>query len=269
MQEKSKRVYVITGASSGIGLALAQQLAGRGETVYALARRTISDTKNLVSLTLDVNDPEQVQRVIKEIISRSGRIDVLVQAAGFGLAGAVEAMLPAEAENQMATNFLGVCHLLGPVLAQMRSQKAGLLVHLGSVAGFLPLPFQACYSASKAALSALTLALANEVKPYGIKCLLVQPGDTQTGFTKARVFSEATWDLPYAERCRRSIERMAADENAGMSQEKMASLIIRRMDRRRTPLVYTPGLFYKLADLMHRLLPTRLVNGIMYRLYAS
>ncbi len=269
MLEMKKHIYGITGARSGIGLALAQQLAGRGDTGYALARRRIKDEAGLVSLTLDVTDPDQVNRVIGQIIEEAGRIDVLVQAAGFGLAGAVEAMLPQEAKDQMATNYLGVCHLLGPVLAQMRSQSGGLIVHLGSVAGFLPLPFQACYSASKAALSALTLALAAEVRPFGIKCLLVQPGDTRTGFTQARVFSTATWELPYAEPCRRSIDRMAADENAGMSQEKMARLIIRRMDRRRPPLVYTPGLFYKLAALLSRLLPVRLVNGIMYQLYAK
>lgn len=266
---KNKRVFLITGASSGIGLALARQLAARGDTVYAVARRGIKAEANLYSLNMDVTCPEQVNEVVSQVIARAGRIDVLVQAAGFGLAGAVEAMLPQEAREQMATNYLGVCHVLGPILAQMRSQGQGLVVHLGSVAGFLPLPFQACYSASKAALAALTLALASEVKPYGIKCLLVQPGDTRTGFTKARVFSAATWDLPYAERCRRSVERMAADENAGMSQEKMAQLIIRRLDRSRPPLVYTPGVLYKFAAFLARVLPARLVNGIMYQLYAK
>ncbi len=168
----------------------------------------------------------------------------------------------------MATNFLGVCNLLPPVLEQMRRQGAGLIVQLGSVAGFLPIPFQACYSASKAAVAALMQALANEVRPFGIHCMLVQPGDTKTGFTTARVVSAANDQLPYADRCRRSIERMASDEQNGMPADQMARLIIRRIDRPRPPLVYTPGLLYKTAALLNRLLPRGWVNAILYRMYA-
>jgi short-subunit dehydrogenase len=178
-------------------------------------------------------------------------------------------MTPQEASDQMATNYLGVCNMLPPVLAQMRQQGSGLIVQLGSVAGFLPIPFQACYSASKAAVAALIQALANEVRPYGIRCLLVQPGDTRTGFTDARVISQDNDLLPYAARCRRSIARMAADEQNGMPAAKMARLIIRRIDQRRPPQIYTPGLLYKVAALLNRLLPRRLVNAILYLMYAS
>ncbi|MDW7659775.1 MAG: SDR family NAD(P)-dependent oxidoreductase, partial [Bacillota bacterium] len=221
------RVVVITGASSGIGKALAGQMAMRGDHVYALAR-SLPDQfgqtavpGNLRTMKLDVTDAEAARAVIARVVAEEQRIDVLIQAAGFGLAGAVEAMTSQEAAAQMATNYLGVCNMLPPVLARMRQQGSGLIVQLGSVAGFLPIPFQACYSASKAAVAALTQALANEVKPYGIRCLLVQPGDTQTGFTDARIISKDNDLLPYAARCRRSVERMAADEQNGMPAEKM------------------------------------------------
>lgn len=270
------RVVVITGASSGIGLEMARQFAAGGDRVYALARR-LPDTGNgpaalaagdWFNMPLDVTDAEAAHQAVARIVAREGRIDILVQAAGYGLAGSVEAMTPADAAGQIGTNFLGACHLLGPVLACMRARKSGLIIQLGSVAGLLPIPFQACYSASKAALAALTMALANEVRPHGIRCMLVQPGDTRTGFTEARVLSAADATLPYAERCQRSITRMAADEQKGMPADRMAGLIIRQANRNRPPLVYTPGMFYKLAALLSRVLPRRWVMAVIYALYA-
>ena len=270
-----QRVIVITGASSGIGKALAGQLAGRGERVYALARSLPDQTGpelpdgSPMTLKLDVTDAQAARTVLDQIIAREQRIDVLILAAGFGLAGAVEAMTPEEAACQMATNFLGASHVLPPVLACMRQQHQGLVVQLGSVAGFLPIPFQACYSASKAAVAALVQAMANEVRPYGIRCLLVQPGDTQMGFTAARMVSPATAALPYADRCSRSVARMATDEQNGMTAEKVARLIIRKIDRRHPPLVYTPGVLYKTAAVLNRLLPVSWVNAILYLMYAK
>lgn len=274
------RVIVITGASSGIGKALAEQLSEQGDCVYALARSLPDHMKKeeqvnegngcLYTCPLDVTDPEAVQSVLKRILTREyGRIDILIQSAGFGLAGPIEAMTPKEAKAQMAVNFLGSCYMLPPVLSAMRRQKSGLIVQLGSVAGFLPIPFQACYSASKAAVSALMQALENEVKPYGIRCMLVQPGDTKTGFTSARMISKMDSDMPYADRCRRSIERMAADEQSGMTAEQMARLIVRRINKRRPPSVYTPGAFYKTIYFLQRLMPRRLIQAVLYRMYAA
>jgi|LSQX01.2.fsa_nt_gb short-subunit dehydrogenase len=270
------RVVIITGASSGIGKALAEQLAASGCRVYALARSLMDDFSGqqedggcLCSAPLDVTDAVAANKMVGRIMQHEQRVDVLIQAAGYGLAGSVEATEAFDAASQIQTNFTGSCTLLPSVLAVMRRQKAGLVVQLGSVAGFLPIPFQAIYSASKAAVAALMMALANEVKPYGIRCMLVQPGDTRTGFTAARVCSPADEYLPYADRARRSIARMSADEEKGMAAEKMASLIIRRINRRKPPLVYTPGLLYKTAALLRKLLPMRLVNAILYRMYAA
>lgn len=267
-----QRVIVITGASSGIGKAIAEQLSEQGDRVYALARSLTdneSDSEsNMQSRQLDVRDPDAVNRVLSAIIQLEKRIDILILAAGFGLAGAVEAMTPDEAQSQMATNFLGVCHVLSPVLRQMREQKSGSVIQIGSVAGFLPIPYQACYSASKAAVSALMKATANEMKPHGIQCMVVQPGDTRTGFTDARVISPATANLPDADRCLRSIERMAADERKGLSADQMAQLIIRRLNRRKIPIQYTPGCLYRLAWFLNRLLPVRVIQRILYEMYA-
>lgn len=273
------KVIVITGASSGIGKAMADQLSKQGHFVYALARRLPDGLANpekihffkpgmLCPVQLDVTNPVAAQRIVRQIIERENRIDILVQAAGFGLAGAVEDASPEEMEAQIDTNLFGSCYLLNPVLTQMRLQHAGMIVQLSSVASFMPLPFQAFYSASKAAVTSLMLALANEVRPFGIQVMVVQPGDTQTGFTDSRMMSAVSHRSSYAERSQRSVGKMAADEQKGMSSARMASLIIRKMLRKRAPLIYIPGLFYKAAAVVQRLLPIRLVNSLLYFLYA-
>ena len=278
-QADDSKVIIITGASSGIGKAMADQLSQSGHIVYALARRLpdgLTDPQQIhffepglhCPVQLDVTDPVAAQHVIKQIIGRERRIDILVQAAGFGLAGAVEDATPEEMDAQIDTNLLGSCYLLNPVLAQMRQQHDGLIVQLSSVASFMPLPFQAYYSASKAAVTSLMLALANEVRPFGIQVMVVQPGDTQTGFTDSRIMSSLSSQSSYADRSRRSVSKMAADEQKGMTSARMAGLIIRRMFQKRPPLVYIPGLFYKAAAVVQRILPARLVNSLLYFLYA-
>lgn len=266
----SPRVVVITGARSGIGYALAEQLNAAGNRVYALSRGlkdNLTEKDEIQTLTLDVTDDQASRDVIRRIIEKEAHIDILILAAGYGLAGAVEALSSNAISDQMATNFLGACHLLSPVLEHMRKQESGLIVQIGSVAAFMPLPFQACYSASKAAVSALVQAVANEVKPYGIRCMIVQPGDTQTGFTEARQIDKITEALPYGERFHRSIARMTRDEQQGITADKLACMIIRRINRKKPPLIYIPGAFYKTAALFNRILPVRWINAILYGLY--
>lgn len=283
MNEKAtpKRVALVTGASSGIGRAIAIELSRHHFQVYAAARRlpdffddplaaaVFAEAASIRPVSLDVNDEAAARQLFSRILAVEGRLDCLVQAAGYGVAGSVEDTGSDEARAQMETNFFGSIHLLPPVLEQMRRQKSGLIVQVGSVAGILPVPFQAYYSASKAALAALTLALADEVRPWGIRCLLVQPGDTKTGFTSARIMTRNAFNPDYAERCQRSVMRMAADEEGGTSADAAARQIVRQMLRRRPPLVMTIGFFYKLVGLASRLLPLKLVRRVIGMIYAG
>lgn len=274
------QVALVTGASSGIGQAIASELCRHGFRVYAAAR-SLPDyfinsgcekqvgTGCLRPVTLDVTDEAAVGAIWQQVMAVEGRLDCLVQAAGFGLAGSVEDTAAAEARAQMETNFFGSVHFLPLVLEQMRRQKSGLIVQLGSVAGFLPIPFQAYYSASKAALAALILALADEVRPWGIRCLLVQPGDTQTGFTRSRILARGSEGSDYSRRCGRSITKMAADENRGVPAAAVASQIVRQICKRRPPLVYTPGLLYKIANILTKILPLRLYRRVIGLMYAG
>jgi short-subunit dehydrogenase len=271
-------VAVVTGASSGIGQAIAAELAHRGLHVYGLARRLPdyfddpAEGQNIGRGYLrpvrgDVTDHVAFREAIAKIIDLEGRLDCLVQAAGYGIAGSVEDTSAEEAFQQMNTNFFGAANGLPPVLKQMRQQKRGLIVQIGSVTGVLTFPFQAYYSASKAALAALTLALGDEVRPWGLRCMLVQPGDTRTGFTEARRYTAAAAGSDYEKSCCRSIDKMAADEMGGKPASAIAVKIVRQMMRRRPPLVYTPGFFYKVVVVLSRWLPLRFVRWALSRIY--
>jgi short-subunit dehydrogenase len=273
-------VAVVTGASSGIGKAVADELAGRGMHVYAIARslpdyfqdsgtHQAKGSGFIRPVKVDVTDPAAMHSAIDRIIQTEGKLDCLFQAAGYGIAGAVEDTSPGEAEQQMKTNFLGSAYALAPVLRQMRGQRRGMIVQVGSVAGALPVPFQAYYSASKAALAALTLALGDEVRPWGIRCLLVQPGDTRTGFTLARILAEAASQSEYQEICSPSISKMEKDETNGMLPETVARRIVRCMCRRNPPIVYTPGFFNKAVTFLAPKFPIRLVRWVEALMYAK
>ena len=262
-----KRVAVITGGSSGIGLCTAQALAQKGLTVYELSRheRTHAD---IVHITADVTDEASLVRAAEQIWQREGRVDILVNNAGFGISGAVEFTDTEEAKKQFDVNFFGMVRTNHAFLPYLRKQGFGRIVNISSVAAPIAIPFQSYYSAAKAAIDSYTLSLQNELRPYGITVCAVRPGDIKTGFTAAREKS-AVGDEAYQGRIARSVSRMERDEQNGMRPEAAGKFIARAALRKRTKPLLTIGLSYKCFVMLQKLLPCRLVNWIVYLLYAK
>lgn len=209
-----KKVAVLTGGTSGIGMQTALALKDAGYTVYELSRRA-QGVEGLNHLVADVTDEAAVKNAVDEIIKCEGRIDVLVNNAGFGISGAVEFTKTEDAKRLFDTNFFGMVNMNRAVIPVMREAGRGRIVNIGSVAGQIPIPFQTYYSAAKAATNSYTMALANELRPYGVTVCAVQPGDIKTGFTKAREKSIDGDDI-YGGRIGRSVARMEHDEQTGM-----------------------------------------------------
>ena len=212
------RVAVITGGSSGIGLHAARALRGRGLNVYELSRRAENAEPGVTHLQADVTDEAQVNAAVAEILRREGRIDILINNAGFGISGAIEFTPAQEARRQFDVNFFGMVNMNHAVLPIMRQQGGGRIVNMSSVAAPIAIPFQAYYSASKAAVRTYSLALASEVRPFGIEVCVIMPGDIATGFTAARRKS-CDGDDVYHGRIARSVAVMEHDEQTGMSAE--------------------------------------------------
>ena len=187
------RVVLVTGASSGIGRACAEHLAGRGFRVFGASRRPPSVALPGLAdpwLTMDVREEDAVERGVLQAVVAAGRLDAVVCCAGYSVFGSVEELAVAKAREQIETNLVGTLTVLRATLPHLRSTR-GRAVVVGSLAGRAPIPFQAHYSATKAALDALTLALRVEVAPFGVGVCLVEPGDIRTAFNENMDWGDA------------------------------------------------------------------------------
>ena len=261
-----KKVALVTGGTSGIGLACARALQRAGWQVYTLSRREGGDAA-FRHMACDVTDEAACRRAAADVVKETRRLDLLVHCAGSGISGAAEFTEYAEAERQIAINLLGAANMARAVIGPMRNQCGGRIIFISSVAAVTPIPFQAWYSASKAALNSYAMALHNEVSRFGISVCAVMPGDTATGFTAAR-HKAVTGDDMYQGAISRSVSRMERDEMSGASPDKCASLVVRLAGKRKTAPTYTVGAGYAALTFLAKLLPGSLCRWILKKLYA-
>lgn len=259
------RICVITGGTSGIGLCTALEMKSRGYEVFEISRRR-QGTEGINHISADVTDEKHIDEVISYIIDRAGRIDVLINNAGFGISGAVEFTETADAKKQFDVNFFGTVNMNRAVIPFMRRAGGGRIINISSVAAPIAIPFQAYYSAAKAAINSYTMALINEVRPYNISVCAVQPGDICTGFTAAREKS-CEGDRIYGGRISESVAVMERDEQNGMKPEAAARFIASVAEARKVRPVYTIGFRYRLFCGLAKLLPAGLVSYIVGRIY--
>ncbi|MEO0340889.1 MAG: oxidoreductase [Bacteroidota bacterium] len=185
----SKNVWLITGASSGFGKAIAEYAVNKGYQVVATARRAeklealaSNAPEQILPVTMDVTDRAQVKAGIEKAVDHFGQIDVLINNAGYGIVGALEETPEQELRQQMETNFFGAMAVMQEVLPVLRKQRSGAIVNMSSMGGNMSFGGFSAYSASKFALEGASEALAQEVAPFGIKTMIVEPGAFRTAF---------------------------------------------------------------------------------------
>ena len=199
----TSKIVLITGCSTGIGHDLARRLARANYTVVATARHPewLSDLDVALQLPLDVTDPTSVASATQEVVRRFGRIDILINNAGYAVRGAVEDIPVEQVQQMFDVNVYGVMRMIRSVVPYMRQQKAGRVITIGSLAGRLVLPVNGTYSATKFALEALSDALRVELAPFGIQVVLIEPGNIRSNFmTTAQANSQeilSNPDSPY------------------------------------------------------------------------
>jgi NAD(P)-dependent dehydrogenase (short-subunit alcohol dehydrogenase family) len=208
MNSKGLGVALVTGASAGIGKAAAQALARAGYEVFGTSRRaTAAPTPGITTLVCDVTSDESVKQVVKDVVARAGRIDVLVNNAGRSLIGGAEESSIGQAQDLFDVNVFGIFRMTNEVLPIMRSQGKGRIINMSSVAGFLPGPFTALYNSTKHALEGYSESLDHELRTFGVRVALVEPAFTRTAlednsvqpdrvssvYDKGRSAMNATW----------------------------------------------------------------------------
>ena len=270
-----KKVVVITGASKGIGRATAKLFLEKGCTVYALSRSGC-DLGGVNSVVCDVTDGIQLKKAIDGVYESEKRIDILINNAGSGISGAVEKTVTADARRLFELNFFAPFEAIKYTIPYMRSLKSGRginaggkIINVGSIAGAMHIPFQAFYSASKAAVEALTNCLRGELAPFGIKLTTIMPGDTRTNFTDAREKDFVKEDPDYGERIYNSIKLMEEDERGGMPPEKVAQKIYKAACLKSPKPAYIVGFKYNFFAFLNKALPKRLVQWVLNSMYAK
>lgn len=258
-------VVVVTGGSRGIGRAAARLFAQNGYRVYEFSRSG-SNFESVCHITVDITDRQSVEAAFRTVFEAEGRLDVLVNNAGFGISGAVEFADPGSVRRLFDANFFGALNCIQCALPYFRKSGGGRIINVSSVAAAIAIPFQSFYSAAKAALNSLTLSLINELNPFSIKVCAVMPGDVRTGFTASREKSRVGEEL-YGRAIERAVAVMESDEENGMAPELVAQSIYRVSRKKRPKPFYVAGKKYKFFMLLFKLLPAGLSNRIVGSIY--
>jgi NAD(P)-dependent dehydrogenase (short-subunit alcohol dehydrogenase family) len=257
-----KKIALVTGASSGIGEATATRLSEAGFTVYGTSRRGAQGEERAYEmLPLDVTSDDSVQTAVAAVISIEGRIDLLVNNAGFGVApaGAEESSIE-QAQAIFDTNFFGVVRMTRAVLPHMRSRGQGRILHIGSVLGFLPMPYGALYAASKHAIEGYSESLDHELRNWGIRSIVIEPAYTRTPFDANLLEPDAKL-VAYGE-VRDTVTRRVQEAMAGAEGPAVvAETVLKAALASKPKLRYTAGGLAKRLRLLRSFAPAGLVDA--------
>ncbi len=267
--KETRRVALVTGASSGIGRSCAQHLAAAGWRVFGTQRQPAADSDGAVELVaMDVDDQASVERGVRLVLERAGRIDAVVNNAGFALAGTVEDTSIDEAKAQFETNFFGVLRVCRAVLPAMRRQHGGTIVNVSSLAGIFGLPCGGLYSASKFALEGLSESLRFETRQFGIRVVLIEPGDFRTQITQRRQIAAASLtEDAYRTMFEHFKTKQDRDEQQAPTPEPVARLVEYVLNHPRPKLRYPVGLWsQRIVVPLKSYLPQRVFDWLAFRI---
>jgi NAD(P)-dependent dehydrogenase (short-subunit alcohol dehydrogenase family) len=269
----STKVALVTGGSSGIGEATAVKLRELGYTTYAAARR-VQRMEHLTAsgirpLAMDVTDEESMQSGVKHILAEEGRIDVLVNNAGYGSYGALEDVPLSEARSQFEVNVFGAARLTQLVLPQMRDRRSGTIINITSMGGKIYTPLGAWYHATKFALEALSDCLRLEVRPFGINVVVIEPGgiNTEWGGIAAEKLRTVSGAGPYADQARAVAASLTseASRRRQSSPTVVANAIAKAVTARRPRTRYAVGYGARPMIFLHDVLPDRGFDAFIRR----
>lgn len=263
------KVILVTGASSGIGKSIATFLSEKGYKVFGTSR----NPKNVESfsfeiIALDVLKVETIEKAVAYIIKKEGRLDVLINNAGMGITGPIEDTPTDEMRAVFNTNLFGAIDVMKAVLPQMRAQKAGLILNVTSIAGYMGLPFRGLYSATKGALELVTEAISMEVKSLGIKVVNVAPGDFATNIAAGRYHTPVFENSAYKENYQANLNLMDAHVSGGMDPLEMAMTVYKIINTENPKIHYKVGGFMeKFSIVLKRILPDKWYQKILMNHY--
>jgi NAD(P)-dependent dehydrogenase (short-subunit alcohol dehydrogenase family) len=263
------KVVLITGASSGIGLSIANFLLEREFIVYGTSRSSKNAATYAFNLiALDVLNVETIQKAVSLVIEKEGKLDVLVNNAGMGITGPVEDTPTDEMRKVFDTNLFGAIDVMKGVLPQMRKQQSGTIINVTSIAGYMGLPYRGLYSATKGALELVTEATRMEVKAFGIDVVNVAPGDFATNIAAGRYHTPVYENSAYKEVYSANLALMDAHVTSGMDPIEMAKAVFKVINTKNPKGHYKVGGFMeKFSIVLKRILPDKMYEKLLMNHY--
>src|SRR5712692_4857055 len=257
-----EKVALVTGVSSGIGQATASLLVDRGFRVFGTMRKpsgTDGQLANVELVRLDVRDEESVRTCVRTVLGEAGRIDALVNNAGHSLIGSSEETSMEEAKEVFETNFFGVLRMIQAVLPTMREQRSGRIVNISSVLGFLPAPYMGIYAASKHALEGYSESLDHEIRQFGIRISVVEPGFTRTNLDQNGQLAGQRLEAYDRERDR-AREAVRVSIARGENPARVALAIAKALQSCSPRLRYPAGREAKFLGRLRKFAPAKLLD---------
>lgn len=261
------KVIVVTGTSSGIGKASAEYLGKQGYTVYG-GSRSGKENPHFNAIQLDVTDKESIQQAIDKVVAEAGRIDVLINNAGIGLAGPIERNRAEDVRQVFETNIIGVMQMCQAVMPHMRKTGGGKIINVSSIGSAMGLPYRGVYSGSKAALDIITETLRIEADKQNIKVSLVHPGDVSTDINDNRLVSAMENDDVYGASFQQAHDTMNEHVSHGIKAESFGPLMDKIIKASNPKIHYYNGFFIqKLSVKLKRLLPSAWFERMIKQYY--
>ena len=261
-------VILITGISSGFGKAMAERLASNGHKVYGTHRRDVPQIPGVTYIKADASDDAQVEAAVSQVVKAEGRIDVFINNAGMGIGGPLEFSSLDDARKQMDVNWMGMVRFLHFVLPVMRRQREGKIICISSIGGLIGLPYQGLYSASKFAIEGYCQALRLEVKEFGIKVVVIEPGDFSTGFTATRSTVANPEAFEVYKSYAKSMASIEHDETSGLKPDVLAAKISEIVRKKNPKYNYIVATFLqRLSVLAKTILPPRMFAWVLSLYY--
>ena len=263
------KVVLITGGSSGIGRTTGAFLASKGFKVYGTTRDLTrhANFNDFTLLELDVKNAETIQKAVNHIISKEGRLDVLINNAGVGITGPIEETPVDEINKVFDTNLNGPIRMMQAVLPQMRKQSHGIIINITSIAGYMGLPFRGIYSATKSSLELVTEALRMETRAFGVTVVNLAPGDFATNIASGRYHAPVLKDSPYAAYAT-TLNSINEDVASAQDPILVAKSVLSIIQTRNPKGHYLVGTFMqRLSVFLKRILPSKTFEKLLLNHY--
>jgi NAD(P)-dependent dehydrogenase (short-subunit alcohol dehydrogenase family) len=267
-QNTMSKVVLITGASSGLGESIANYLVQKGYIVYGTSRNIEQQTKLFQTINMDVTSEQSVHSAIQKVVQQQGRIDVLINNAGLGIASPIETLSIDDVQRVLNTNVIGIIRTTQAVLPYMRAQISGTIINISSIGSESGLPYRGLYSASKAAVDRITEALRIELAPFGIQACVVQPGGVKTDINKNRIRISLAEDNVYKESFDTTYALIDESVEKGLDPIEFGKLIEGLLQTKTLKRCYRLGKpIEKLSVILKRILPSTTYENMIKNHY--